>query len=59
LCLQPVPAKQRVTGQEILNFVTFNACKRESHLEIKRYGAAVPVWRAEAVEVTILLYAIH
>lgn len=59
MCLQPVLAKQRVTGQEILNSVMCDACQTEFYLEIKHYGAAVPVWSVEAVEVTMLLYCIH
>lgn len=37
----------------------FDACKAEFYLKIKHCGAAVPVCRAEAVEVTILLYTTH
>ena len=36
-----------------------DACKTEFYLGIKHCGAAVPVWRVEAVEVTVLLYAIY
>lgn len=59
MCLQTVPGKWRVTGQEIPNGVMSDACKMEFYLEIKHYRAAVSVWRAEAVEVTILLCGVR